>query len=85
MPDLIFLDLHMRGSFEFLGELRSGINGHMPKVIVCAIESDDPEIRLALDGGADDYFLKPFDGWIMEAKRVELGLREASSEASFGT
>src|SRR5262245_44001515 len=70
-PDFIFLDLHMRGSMEFLGYERSRLGTRQPKVLVCTIESDDPHLDSAFRAGADDYMLKPFDRAVLEARLRE--------------
>ncbi|OOF75655.1 DNA-binding response regulator [Rodentibacter caecimuris] len=59
--DLVLLDLGLpeRDGLQVLRHLRQSQN-HTPVLIVTA--RDDLESRLAgLDGGADDYIIKPFD------------------------
>lgn len=59
--DLVLLDLGLPGQdgLQVLRHLRQGKN-HTPVLIVTA--RDDLDSRLAgLDGGADDYIIKPFD------------------------
>ncbi|OOF43136.1 DNA-binding response regulator [Rodentibacter trehalosifermentans] len=59
--DLVLLDLGLPGQdgLQVLRHLRQNKN-HMPVLIVTA--RDDLDSRLAgLDGGADDYIIKPFD------------------------
>jgi two-component system chemotaxis response regulator CheY len=43
-------------------------------VVFCSVESDPDQIREALDAGATEYIMKPFDGDIIEAKFAEAGL-----------
>ncbi|MFO1013287.1 MAG: response regulator [Caulobacteraceae bacterium] len=76
MPDAILLDWNMpvMNGIDFLRRLRSEPGGAAPKVVFCTVESDVEHIREALDSGADEYIMKPFDGDIIEAKFVEAGL-----------
>jgi len=43
-------------------------------VVFCTVENDIEHIRLALDTGANEYIMKPFDGDIIAAKFAEAGL-----------
>jgi two-component system, chemotaxis family, chemotaxis protein CheY len=43
-------------------------------VVFCTVENDLAHIREALDAGANEYIMKPFDGDIISAKFVEAGL-----------
>ena len=44
-----------------------------PTVVFCTVENDVERIREALDAGADEYIMKPFDGDIIGAKMIEAG------------
>jgi two-component system chemotaxis response regulator CheY len=79
-PDFIFLDLHIRGGVDFLGYQRSRLGGHQPKVLICAVESDDPHLDGAFRAGADDFMLKPFDRAVLEARLREIGVLELHTE-----
>ncbi|CAD5201921.1 response regulator [Pseudomonas sp. FEN] len=59
--DLVLLDLGLPGKdgLEILGCIRARDNG-VPLLIITARDSLDDRLR-GLDGGADDYLLKPFD------------------------
>jgi two-component system chemotaxis response regulator CheY len=59
---------------EFLRRLRAEPGGHGPKVVFCSIENDIERIREALDAGADEYIMKPFDSGIVAGKFAYLGL-----------
>jgi two-component system chemotaxis response regulator CheY len=76
MPDAILLDWNMpvMDGLEFLRELRKQPNGHLPVVVFCTVENDLAHITQALDAGADEYIMKPFDGDILQAKFIEAGL-----------
>ena len=76
MPEAILLDWNMpvMDGLSFLRELRKEPNGHEPVVVFCTVESDMDHIVAALDAGADEYIMKPFDGDILEAKLMQAGL-----------
>ena len=76
MPDAVLLDWNMpvMNGIEFLRQLRSEPGGDVPKVIFCTVENSVDHIRTALESGADEYIMKPFDGDIIEAKFAEAGL-----------
>jgi len=76
MPDAVLLDWRMPGmdGLEFLRRLRAEPGGHGPKVVFCSIENDIERIREALDAGADEYIMKPFDSGIVAGKFAYLGL-----------
>lgn len=76
MPDAILLDWRMPGmdGMEFLRRLRREPGGDGPKVVFCTVENEIERIREALDAGADEYIMKPFDGSIVAGKFAYLGL-----------
>ena len=76
MPDAVLLDWNMpvRSGIEFLKVLRGEPGGERPTVVFCTVENDVERIREALDNGADEYIMKPFDGDIIAAKFAEAGL-----------
>jgi two-component system, chemotaxis family, chemotaxis protein CheY len=76
MPDAILLDWNMpvMGGLDFLKRLRAEPGGSIPKVVFCSVENDLDRIREALDGGADEFIMKPFDGEIMAGKLAAAGL-----------
>lgn len=63
MPDVILLDLQMpqMTGVEFLRSLRRQIKGDHPFVLLCTTENDVPRLTEALNAGADQYLMKPFD------------------------
>ena len=76
MPEAILLDWNMpvMSGLEFLRHLRKEPGGEAPKVIFCTVENEPAAIREALESGADEYIMKPFDSEIVTAKFVEAGL-----------
>ncbi len=76
MPDVILLDWNMpvMSGMEFLSELRSEEEDSRPVVIFCTTENDMAHIRAAIDAGADEYIMKPFDRDMIEAKLSQVGL-----------
>lgn len=76
MPDAVLLDWNMpvMDGFDFLIALRGQEGGQEPKVIFCTTENDAEHITRAIDAGANEYIMKPFDKDIVEAKFQEVGL-----------
>ena len=76
MPDAVLLDWNMpvMNGIEFLRQLRTEPGGEEPIVVFCTVENDLEHIRAALDAGANEYIMKPFDGEIIAAKFAEAGL-----------
>jgi two-component system chemotaxis response regulator CheY len=76
MPDGILLDWNMplMNGIDFLRQLRLEPGGEAPVVVFCTVESDPARIAEALDCGAAEYIMKPFDGDIIESKFAEAGL-----------
>lgn len=75
LPQTILLDWHMpvMDGLAFLQRLRERPEGHKVKVLVCSVENRADRIAEALDAGADDYVMKPFDGEILQSKLAEVG------------
>ena len=75
IPHAILLDWNMpsMNGMEFLRRLRSEPGGEAPRVIFCSVENDLERIRLALDEGADEFIMKPFDGDIVASKFAMCG------------
>ncbi len=74
MPDLILLDWNMpvMDGFAFMRELRRMPGGFKPKVVLCTSENDPAHIARAMHAGADDFILKPFNGYHLRSKCEEL-------------
>ena len=78
MPEAVLLDWNMpvMDGYEFLGNLRRMPGGDVPKVVFCTTENGMDHIARALDAGANEYIMKPFDKDIVTAKFQEVGLVE---------
>ena len=76
MPDAVLLDWNMpvMDGYEFLRELRRLPTGNVPKVVFCTTENDAAHIRAAIDAGADEYVMKPFDRETLESKLQIVGV-----------
>ena len=76
MPDAVLLDWNMpvMNGLEFLIELRKLPNGDHPKVVFCTTENDLNHIQEAIQSGADEYIMKPFDSEILQSKFEQVGL-----------
>src|SRR5580658_4221527 len=76
MPDAIFVDSNMPvlDGYEFLKELRHMPGGEKPKIIFCTSEHDVSQIARAMQAGADDFIMKPFDRELVQSKFESLGV-----------
>ncbi|MFZ5608717.1 MAG: response regulator [Pseudomonadota bacterium] len=76
MPDVVLLDWNMpvMSGIEFLRKLRGATGLNQPIVVFCTTENDMAHIRAAIEAGADEYIMKPFDREIIEAKFSQVGL-----------
>lgn len=76
MPEAILLDWNMpvMSGIEFLEKLRAMNNGQSPKVVFCTTENDMDHIMRAMNAGANEYIMKPFDSDIIQSKFEQIGL-----------
>lgn len=74
-PDVILLDWNMpvMSGMEFLRALRASEGGGRPKVVFCTTENGIAHIRAAIDAGADEYVMKPFDRETLQNKLQIVG------------
>lgn len=75
MPDLILLDWNMPNmdGISFLKALRSQPDGRVPRVVFCTTENSFDGIARAMEFGADEYIMKPFDQAILQTKLEDIG------------
>lgn len=73
-PDVILLDWNMpiMSGMEFLRAYRA-VNESGAKVIFCTTENGIAHIQAAIDAGADEYVMKPFDRETLETKLQMVG------------
>jgi two-component system chemotaxis response regulator CheY len=76
MPDCVLLDWNMpeMNGIEFLRKLRKEPAGEAPIVIFCTSEDSFDNITEALEAGANEYIIKPFDAPLLESKLVQAGV-----------
>ena len=76
MPDVIMLDWNMpvMDGLECLHRLRAMPGGTAPRVVLCTTITEFDKIAAALDGGADEYIMKPYDADIIASKFHQIGI-----------
>lgn len=79
MPDAVLLDWNMpvMDGIDFIRALREERGGKKPRVIFCTTENDVERINIAINAGADEYVMKPFDKGILQTKFQQVGLLAA--------
>ncbi|MEO8713580.1 MAG: response regulator [Acetobacteraceae bacterium] len=75
LPDSVLLDWNMpvMNGIEFLRALRAEFGPDDPVVVFCTTESDLGFIAEALESGAQEYIMKPFDADILLGKLARFG------------
>ena len=76
VPDVILLDWNMpvMSGMDFLRALRDTALASRPKVVFCTTENGMAYIRAAIEAGADEYVMKPFDRETLESNLQIVGL-----------
>lgn len=76
LPDVILLDWNMpvMSGMEFLRSLGAADLPSRPKVVFCTTENDLAHIKAAIEAGADEYMMKPFDRETLESKLQLVGV-----------
>ena len=76
VPDVVLVDWNMpvMGGMEFLRNLRATDLKVQPKVVFCTTENDTAHIRAAIEAGADEYVMKPFDRETLQSKLQIVGV-----------
>ncbi len=74
--DVVLLDWNMpvMGGMEFLTALNDLAPARRPKIMFCTTENGTAHIRAAMDNGADEYVMKPFDRQTLERKMQLIGI-----------
>ena len=75
-PELVVMDwrLPVMDGIDVLYKIRGDAKIRQPRIIFCSSITDADKIKEALDGGADDYLMKPFDEEIIVSKLMILGM-----------
>ena len=76
MPDAILLDWNMpvMNGIEFLRALRAESGPDNPVVLFCTTENDIGFIEQAIEAGAQEFIMKPFDETVLRGKFEQVGL-----------
>jgi len=76
MPEAVLLDWNMpvMDGIQFLKTLRGMPGGTKPIVVFCTTENDIKHIQEAIEAGANEYIMKPFDNEIIQSKFSQVGL-----------
>jgi two-component system chemotaxis response regulator CheY len=76
LPDLVLLDWNMpvMDGLSFLKAARAEYGSERPVVMLCTTENTQDKILQALEAGAQEYVMKPFDAEILGDKLSQLGL-----------
>jgi len=75
-PDLVLIEWQLpdMSGVEFLRELPRRCEGRMPKVVFCSNEGSYSSIEAAVQAGATEYIMKPFDSDVFASKLELAGL-----------
>jgi two-component system chemotaxis response regulator CheY len=78
-PNLVLLDWNMpdMNGLEFLKQLRSDPSFSQIKIIMCTTENEIEKIQEALESGADEFIMKPFDADLIKDKLLQTGIISA--------
>lgn len=81
LPDLVLLDWNMpvMDGLSFLKAARAEHGAERPVVVLCTTENAFERIVQALEAGAQEDVMKPFDAEILGDKLSQLGLVSAVS------
>ena len=85
MPDLILLDLMLPGmdGLSVCRQLKSSADMQSIPIIMLTAKSDESDIVVGLEMGANDYITKPFSRKVLAARiRTQLRIAEQQEQAS---
>ena len=67
-------NMPVMSGMDFLRALRESTIVRRPKVVFCTTENGMAYIRAAIEAGADEYVMKPFDRETLESKLQIVGV-----------
>src|SRR3569623_1469572 len=78
VPDMVLLDWNMpeMDGITCLRALRAKELNPRPLVVMCTTENSVTQIRVALEAGADEYIMKPYDREVLLDMLAQVGLVE---------
>ena len=71
---MLYWNMPVMTGLECLRHMRADTKISQPIVIFCTTENEMPKIVEAMEAGADEYVMKPFDEVIIKGKFEQLGL-----------
>lgn len=73
-PDYVLLDWNMprMNGIECLKAIRHEFGDRVPRVILCTTENDPEHIVTAIEAGAQEFIMKPFDAEILLGKIADV-------------
>ena len=76
LPDCVLLDWNMpiMDGMTFLKAVRSEFGPTNPPIVFCTTENEMSRIMEAIENGAQEYIMKPFDEDILLGKFAQVGL-----------
>jgi len=76
LPDGVLLDWNMpvMDGIAFLRQARAEFGPERPRVVLCTTEGEMARILEAIEAGAQEYIMKPFDEEILREKLEQAGL-----------
>jgi len=76
MPDVVLLGWNVTDSAgsECLKAIRALPHGGNPKIVLCSASGEIDDIMSALEQGADEYIMRPFDQDIVRSKFEQIGV-----------
>ena len=76
LPDFILLDwiLPVKDGISFMADFKKLPGSEKVPIIFCTSRNDPKDIQTALDAGAWEYIMKPFDSEILRLKLMQTGL-----------
>ena len=71
---LLDIDMPVMDGMSCLRALRRHPTAHQPKVVMCTTHASLDRVQEALEAGADEYIMKPFDADIVTSKLHAAGV-----------